>query len=245
MSQTVHPPRDEAGTVGPDELCVARVPLFAPLSHDEQLDVASVARPVTVRKGEQIYAPGSRDAQLMVVHTGLVKISRVSADGHEQIVRVLGPGDFVGESAFVTGARPDHFASALKDGSMCVFRHADLGRLVEEHPGVGMRMLQAVSRRLEETEQRLAAAVSGDVAARVADYLLGLPGEHVEGMKGNVRVTLPLAKKDIASLLDTTPESLSRQLRRLTETGVIDQPGGRTVVLVDVDALLDLAAGAG
>lgn len=225
-----------------EELCVARVPLFAPLSHEDQLDVASVARPVTVEKGDQIYAPGSRDAQLMVVHTGQVKISRVSVDGHEQIVRVLGPGDFVGESAFVTGARPDHFASALEDGSMCVFRHADLGRLVQEHPGVGMRMLQAVSRRLEETEQRLAAAVSGDVAARVADYLMGLPGEHVNG---TVTVTLPLAKKDIASLLDTTPESLSRQLRRLTEAGVIEQPGGRTVVLADVDALLELSAGAG
>ncbi|WP_131104133.1 Crp/Fnr family transcriptional regulator [Ornithinimicrobium sufpigmenti] len=234
--------RARTSSVGPDELCVARVPLFAPLSHEDQLDVASVARPVTVTKGDQIYAPGSREAQLMVVHTGQVKISRISADGHEQIVRVLGPGDFVGESAFVTGARPDHFASALEDGSMCVFRHADLGRLIEDHPGVGMRMLQAVSRRLEETEQRLAAAVSGDVAARVAGYLLGLPGEHVDG---RLQVTLPLAKKDIASLLDTTPESLSRQLRRLTETGVIDQPGGRTVVLADIDTLLDLSAGAG
>ncbi|QFG68106.1 Crp/Fnr family transcriptional regulator [Ornithinimicrobium pratense] len=242
MPHTEPARRDRSDPVGPDELCVAGVPLFAPLSYVEQLNVASLARPVTVQRGEQIYAPGSRAAQLMVVHTGQVKISRISADGHEQIVRVLGPGDFVGESAFVTGARPDHFASALEDGSMCVFRHADLGRLVREHPGVGMRMLQAVGQRLEETEQRLAAAVSGNVAARVADYLLGLPGEHVDG---TVLVTLPLAKKDIASLLDTTPESLSRQLRRLSQAGVIQQRGGRTVVLADVDALLDLSAGAG
>lgn len=248
MPHTQDPVDDEhsasggSSAVASDELCVARVPIFQPLSYEDQLDVASVARPVTVEKGDQIYAPGSREAQLMVVHTGQVKISRISADGHEQIVRVLGPGDFVGESAFVTGARPDHFASALEGGSMCVFRHADLGRLIQEHPGVGMRMLQAVSRRLEETEQRLAAAVSGDVAARVADYLLELPGEHVDG---TVTVTLPLAKKDIASLLDTTPESLSRQLRRLTEAGVIEQQRGRRVALTDVDALLELAAGQG
>ena len=225
--------------VASDELCVARVPIFQPLSHDQQLDVASVARPVTVEKGDQIYAPGSREAQLMVVHTGQVKISRISADGHEQIVRVLEPGDFVGESSFITGARPDHFASALENGSMCVFRHEDLGRLLQGHPGIGLRMLQAVSRRLEETEQRLAAAVSGDVGTRLADYLLGLPAEHVDG---TVMVTLPLAKKDIASLLDTTPESLSRQLRRFTEAGAIDQRPGRRVALTDVDALLELAA---
>lgn len=231
--------RSGSSGVASDELCVARVPLFAPLSHEDQLDVASVARPVTVERGDQIYAPGSREAQLMVVHTGRVKISRISVEGTEQIVRVLGPGDFVGESSFVTGARPDHFASALEDGSMCVFRHVDLGRLLQEHPGIGMRMLQAVSRRLEETEQRLAAAVSGDVAARVADYLLGLSGEHVDG---TVVVTLPLAKKDIASLLDTTPESLSRQLRRLTDAGVIEQRRGRQIALTDVDALVELAA---
>lgn len=225
--------------VADDELCVARVPLFQPLTHDEQLEVASVARPVTVQKGDQIYAPGSREAQLMVVHTGQVKISRISVDGHEQIVRVLGPGDFVGESSFLTGARPDHFASALETGSMCVFRHADLGRLMQEHPGVGMRMLQTVSRRLEETEQRLSAAVSGDVSTRLADYLLGLPAEHVDG---GMHVTLPLAKKDIASLLDTTPESLSRQLRRLTEAGMIEQRRGRRVALTDLDALVELAA---
>ena len=60
--------------VASDELCVARVPIFQPLSHDQQLDVASVARPVTVEKGDQIYAPGSREAQLMVVHTGQVHL---------------------------------------------------------------------------------------------------------------------------------------------------------------------------
>lgn len=223
-----------------DDLCVAEVPLFQGLTHEQQLEVASVARPTQVARGEVIYAAGSPQPQLMVVHVGQVKISRVSADGHEQIVRVLGPGEFIGESAFLTGARPDHVATALEAGSMCVFRHADLGRLVEEHPSVGMRMLQTVSRRLEETEQRLAAIVSAELPARLADYLLGLPGRHVGS---TVEVELPLAKKDVASLLDTTPESLSRQLRRLSDSGVIVPGGGRLIVLSDLDALSSLAAG--
>src|SRR5688572_5529352 len=111
----------EAGGAGED-LCVARVPLFQGLTHEQQLEVAGVARPTRVGREEVVYAAGSDISQLMVVHTGRVKISRVSADGHEQIVRVLGPGDFVGESSFLTGARPDHLATALEPGSMCVFR---------------------------------------------------------------------------------------------------------------------------
>lgn len=221
-----------------EDLCVALVPLFQALTYDEQLDVAGVARPTQVTKGQQVYGAGSDVSQLMVVHTGRVKIGRLSPDGHEQIVRVLGPGDFVGESAFVTGGRPDHSATALEEGTMCVFRHGDLGRLVEQHPSIGLRMLQGVTRRLEETETRLASVISGDVSSRLATYLLSLPGHHAAG---ELEVHLPLAKKDIASLLDTTPESLSRQLRRLRESGLIVQRDGRKVVITDVDALMDLS----
>lgn len=222
-----------------EDLCVARVPLFQGLTHNEQLEVAGVARPTRVTRGEQVYAAGSDVSQLMVVHTGRIKITRIHADGHEQIVRVLEPGDFVGESAFLNGARPDHFAVALEPGSMCVFQHADLGRLVQQHPLIGLRMLQGVSRRLDETEIRLASAISGDVSSRLAGYLVSLPGRHVDS---TLEVRLPLAKKDVASLLDTTPESLSRQLRRLQDAGVITQEAGGRIMIRDVDGLMELSA---
>lgn len=223
---------------GGDDLCVARVPIFQGLTLDQQRDVATLARPTRVEGGEQIYAAGEAVSQLMVVHTGRVKISRLSADGHEQIVRVLEPGDFVGEAAFLDGTRPDHFAVALEQGSMCVFRHSDLGRLVGAHPSVALSMLRTLSRRLEETETRLASVTSGDVAARLVDYLMSLPTRREDGVPV---VQLPMAKKDIASLLDTTPESLSRQLRRLGDRGVIEQRPGRRIALTDLAALSSLS----
>lgn len=222
-----------------EELCVQRVPLFRGLSHEEQLQVAATARPTRVRREEQVYAAGADVSQLMVVHTGRIKISRISPDGHEQIVRVVGPGDFVGESAFLGGGRPDHFATALEPGSMCVFRHRDLSALIGEHPSIGLRMLQGVSRRLEETEARLASVISGDVTSRLAAYLLSLPGRRVGP---HLVVELPLAKKEVASLLDTTPESLSRQLRRLADSGVLDVRAGRLIGITDVDALVALSS---
>ena len=220
-----------------EDLCVARVPLFQGLTRAEQEQVAELARPTRVWRDEQVYSAGSDMSQLMVVHRGSVKISRISADGHEQIVRIVGPGDFVGESAFLTGERPDHFATAMEAGSMCVFRHEDIQQLVARYPSIGFRMLQTLGGRLADTEARLASLISGDVSSRLADYLMSLPA--LRGPDGLV-VNLPLAKKDIASLLDTTPESLSRQLRRLTDSGVISSGQGRRVVITDVDALMAL-----
>lgn len=221
-----------------EDLCVARVPVFRGLSHSQQLEVATVARPMRFDRDEIVYAAGSDVSQLLVVHTGRVRISRSQADGREHLVRILGPGDFVGEGAFLTGTRPDHTVTALEPASLCVFRHADLGRLVTSHPSIALRMLQTVSTRLEETESRLASATTVDLAARVADYLLGLPGQQADGA---VEVELPLPKKDIAALLDTTPESFSRQLRRLSDVGAIEQSGSRRIRLLDLEALTALA----
>lgn len=223
---------------GEDDLCVARVPLFAGLSHEEQLAVASLARPTSFERDENVYSAGTDASQLMVVHTGKVKVTRIDAEGREQILRVLGPGDFMGETAFLTGRRPHYYATALEPATMCVFRHADLGRLVKTYPSVGERMLEELSRRLQETETRLTAVVSGDVASRLADYLLSLPGRQVEQ---GIELELPIAKKDIASLLDTTPESLSRQLRRFQQSGLIEPLDGRRLRILDFESLLDLA----
>jgi CRP/FNR family transcriptional regulator, anaerobic regulatory protein len=223
------------------DTCVSRVPLFAGLSAPEQQQVAGLARPTHLVAGETAYGPGDAAAQLVVVHTGRLKIVRLSPDGSEQIVRILGPGEFTGEAALFTGERPDHFATALDDCRLCVFRHDDLEALVRTHPGIGLRMLATVSARLAATEYRLNALTARDVDTRVADYLLGLPTTRHDDV---AVVTLPLAKKDVASLLDTSPESLSRALARLAARGLIAVGTGRAISITEPEGLQQLVDGA-
>ena len=86
-----------------------------------------------------------------------------------------------------------------------------LSRLVARHPAIGLGMLRSLSERLADAERRLALAAV-DVPGRLASHLLDLPGEATPD---GWRVTLPWPKKDLASWLATTPESLSRALARL------------------------------
>lgn len=215
------------------DTCVARVPVFARLSAADQERVAGLARPTRLAAGEAASNPGD-PPKLVVVHAGHLRISRVTADGAEQVLRVLGPGEFTGEAAVFTGRRTDHHATALDDCRLCVFRHDDLEALVRTHPDVGLRILATVSERLADTEDRLGALTSRDVEGRLADYLLGLPSTWREGVP---TVTLPLAKKDVASLLDTSPESLSRALASLAGRGLIAAGAGRSVEITDPDGL--------
>jgi CRP/FNR family transcriptional regulator len=222
------------------DTCVARVPVFAGLTAEDQHRVAAVARPTPLAAGESAASPADVLPQLMVVHTGRLKITRIAADGSERIVRVLGPGEFAGETAVFTRSRPADHATALDDARLCVFRHDDLEALIRRHPDIGLRMLAAVAERLDDTETRLRALTSRDVEARVADYLLGLPSSWDGAVP---TVTLPLAKKDVASLLDTSPETLSRALTRLTGRGVIALGPGRSVRITDPGLLQALVDG--
>ncbi|MFN8183556.1 MAG: Crp/Fnr family transcriptional regulator [Candidatus Nanopelagicales bacterium] len=209
------------------DLCVSRVPIFTELARSDQEAVARLARPVTFTAGELVSDEVSAP-QLLVVHEGRLKAARASVDGSEQLLRVIGPGDFIGEAGVLSGMTSNTRVTALDRTVACAFTHEALKGLLASHPRVMLRMLATMSRRLEQAEDRLAALATTDVTARLAGYLLGLPAVHRDG---TATVTLPMAKKDVASLLGTTPESLSRGLTRLARGGLVDVDGGRVTLL--------------
>ncbi|WP_454112497.1 Crp/Fnr family transcriptional regulator [Microbacterium aurum] len=217
-----------------DDLCVSRVPIFQGLTREEQLRVAELVRPVHVAKGETVYSPGQSVSRLLVMHSGQLKVSHAAANGQEQILRTVTDGDVVGERAFLTGHLPNDLVVALEDSRMCVFDHTDLSALLRDYPDVGLRMLRTLSDRLASVERLLAAITSSDVSARIAAYLLDLPGSIRDGVP---TVWLPLAKYEIASYLGTTPETLSRRLAALSASGVIELHGRRDVTILDIDGL--------
>ncbi len=222
-----------------EESCVARVPLFARLDHDAQQTVGAFAHPVHVRRGQLLHGAGSDLAQLFVVHTGRLKVVRVTAGGLERLIRVAGPGDVVGEHAFLTGERQDTYVEALQDTSVCTFQHKDLSRLMASHPGIGLQLLRTLSNRLDTAERGLSQNTAG-VPARLADYLLELP---MQSDLGGVVVAWPMSKRDVASYLGTTPESLSRALASMETQGLLKSGSRRSTVLLDIEGLETLAAG--
>lgn len=221
-----------------NDLCVARVPIFQGLDSTQQQEVAGFARPLNFDLGDVVVSANDPTRRLLVVHSGRVRVVRTLETGHEHVVRVVGEGDVLGEDAFVLGTRPIHYAYAETATSVCSFDHSDLSALVGRFPGIAVRMLQVQSERLRNAERMLAALSGSQVSARIAAYLLDLPSRATAH---GIGVELPMAKKDVASFLGTTPETLSRSLREFAEAGVVSLVGRRGIVIHDLDALLDAA----
>lgn len=222
-----------------NDTCVAKVPLFFRLDPAQQADVAGYARPIRRRAGEVVQLPSTDSQRLLVVHRGMVRISQGSESGREQVLRILGTGDFFGEVGFLTGAPAEHEAVAITDVEICSFDHDDVSALLRQYPAIGQEMLTSLAMRLQETERSLTSVTTEDVAARLVSYLLELPAGRKAGQPV---VRLPVAKKTLAGMLGTSPETLSRRLGSLARTGAI-RVDGAEITLLDVPALLERSGG--
>lgn len=214
---------------------VAGVPLFHDLDVTELDEVVSHVRPRSYRRGDALYGAGDPNPSLMILHSGRVKTYRILESGHERLIRVLNPGEFLGETSFLSGGASDHFAEVLEDAEICTFHHDDIRSYLLRHPSVAFTMLETLSQRLESAERRLGSLAGDDAERRVADYLLGLlqPGSPT-------RISLPIAKKDVASYLALTPETLSRRLAQFEAKGWIRLHPKRQIDVLDAAALRSL-----
>lgn len=216
--------------------CLSVVPIFQGLGEAERLDIARAAASRQYRKGEVIYLAGDRSSTLYVLHEGQVKLSRVNASGREQVLRVLGPGDFFGELSLFSSKPHTETAQALCEVSMCALDGGELKKLLEKQPAMAFKILDALSQRLEQADGLLERVSLQPVGQRVAGALMDLS-------QGRKAVTLPLSKGDWASQLGMSQETLSRKLAQLAEEGVLALSGQRKIVIRNREALQELSEG--
>ncbi|NMA61457.1 MAG: Crp/Fnr family transcriptional regulator [Firmicutes bacterium] len=206
--------------------CIELVPIFQSLTTEEMWEIAQITQEITVKKGEQIYAMDDQVDSLFVIHSGLVKIYRLSDTGKEQVIRVLRPGDFLGELALFSHSPMGDYGEALETSTMCVIEGAKLKGLMGKYPTIAFKILEELSQRLEKTEQLLEDISLHSVERRLAQTLLDLSA-------GTNQIELEMSKRDLASQMGMTQETLSRKLSAFQEAGLIEQFGHRRILIVN------------
>jgi len=215
---------------------IARVPLFEGLPPEQIEDLAMIVTDQTFGKGEAIFSEGEDADGFYVVITGRVKIFKLSPDGKEQILHFFGPGEPFGEVPVFTGQHFPASAEVMEESRVFFFPRKSFVDLIKRNPSLALNMLAILSKRL----RRFAALIDDlslkEVPGRLAAYLLYLSDQN----KGAKVLELAVTKAQLASLLGTIPETLSRILGKLSSQGLIESDG-RRIRIMDREGLRDLA----
>ena len=215
--------------------CLSHVPIFDGLDENDKQDIARTALSREYQKGEMVYSAGEEGGRLYVLYTGRAKVFRLNPNGKEQVIRMVEPGDFIGELSLFSSLPLSDNVQATKRTTMCILDGKELKALMARRADLAFKVMDELSRRLESAENRIEAISLGSVAQRVALALLDMAG-------GKEELTLPMTKGDWASHLGMSQETLSRKLSSLQEEGLIALKGTRGIRLLDRQALEELGA---
>jgi len=192
------------------------------------------------RKGETIFSEGEEGNGFYVGITGRVKIFKLSAEGKEQILHFFGPGDPFGEVPVFTGQHFPANAEAIEESRVLFFPRKSFTDLIRRNPSLALNMLAILSKRLRRFAGLIDDLSLKEVPGRLAAYLLYLSDQN----KGSKNLELTITKAQLASLLGTIPETLSRILGKLSGQGLIETEG-RRIRILNPKALQDLAESGG
>ena len=210
--------------------CIEKVPIFNNLTTEEMIEVSMTAVQMKYKKGEIIYLEGELSEKLFVINTGKVKISKLSEEGKEQIIRILQVGDFMGELSLFSNYPLKNNAEAIETTTLCTIDSKQINDLIEKRPSIALKIMKELSTRLEKTESLIESIGHRNVEQRVADILLRMADDN------NI-VSLSISKKDLAGHIGMSQETLSRKLSSFQEEGLIRQEGQRKIIILNREAL--------
>jgi CRP/FNR family transcriptional regulator, dissimilatory nitrate respiration regulator len=217
---------------------MANTPLFGGLSAEQLSHINGIAQEKSYKRGEAIFWEGDPGIGFYVVAGGKVKVYKTSAEGKEQILHIYGPGHPIGEVPVFSGSRFPANAMAIAKSRLLFFPRKDFVDLISSQPSLALNMLAILSVRLRQFTVQVENLSLKEVPARLASYLIYLTEEQDDAQV----VTLPISKGQLASLLGTIPETLSRIFSKMTHHNLIAVQGSE-ITLSDREGLEDLALG--
>lgn len=210
--------------------------LFRGLPEEQLEQISKIAVKRHFQRGSVVFLEGEEGKGFYIIAEGRVKIFKLSPEGKEHILHIFGPGEPFGEASVFAGQRFPANAEAVTDSTLLYFSRSAFVELISSAPSLALNMLAVLSRRLRQFTVQIENLSLKEVPGRLAGYLTGLAEE--QGNKDTV--LLNVSKGQLASLLGTIPETLSRILARMSAQGLIEAKD-RNIRLLDPDGLKELS----
>jgi len=217
---------------------IEQAPLFRGASSEDKKGLAARARDWHAVRKETFIREGEPAEASFLLCTGRVKLTQLSAEGEEFIVRLVGPGEHFGGLGLPPGSPHTETAGALEASDALVWDRRTLDTLIERSPSVQLNAMRIVAQRLRSAEERCREIATEKVPQRLSRTLCRLVGQVGRPSEGGVLVAL--TREELAQMTGTTLFTVSRLFSQWEEQGVI-RPRREGVLVDDAAGLVRIA----
>jgi len=219
---------------------LARSPLFRGADGAELEAALTVAGRRRVAKGEFFFHQDEPADFFYVLVEGQVRLSQLTAEGHQVIIRFMGPGDGMGIIVALSNTTYPLSAEAVTDCLALRWDYTSTIRLMEQHSRLGLNGLRLVAGRFRDLQNRYRELSTERVERRIARVLLRLARQTGQRTDRGVLIDLPLSRQDLGEMTGTTLYTVSRTLSGWEHQGLIET-GRERVIICNPHGLVSIA----
>ena len=214
-----------------------KVDIFSGLKDKDLKKIYALAIEKTVRKGDYVFLRGTFGKVLYVVIDGLIKIEQPTERGKVKTLSILGPGECFGEMAIITNLPRSASAIALEDTKLFMLKREVFVSHLQNHPEISLRIIEVLCERLTEANEQIKSLTFDSVAARLANNIVSLAEKFGENEGSSWRIRIRLTHQELADLVGSTREIITRTLKLFQDEGSVEVDGERNLWIRDSQKL--------
>ena len=206
---------------------LSKIPLFSDLDAD---DLNTLGRAAVTRKYPRnavVLNDGDTTDAVYVIRSGQVRVSRINEEGREVVLAMMGEGDYFGEMALIDEQPRSATVSTKSACELVVIRKPDFQALLESNPQIGLAIMRGLCERLRHADGKIESLALMDVYGRISRALLEMAGH---GEDDTLVIEEPVTHKELAQIVGSSREMVSRILKDLEKGGYIAKQGKQLII---------------
>lgn len=217
------------------EQCIVReFSSLKALNKEELIRMADCKSSYIIKKGEAIFSEGENVNGIFCIKDGVCKLSKLSANGNEQIIKLVTKGELLGQRSLISDAPVNLSAIAIEDMEVCFVPKKEIMGFFNENNQFSMNVVKSICGDLKEADDHLVAMAQKSVKQRLAAALLEL--HETFGVHEDQSLNIKLSREELANMIGTATESCIRLLSEFNKQGLIALEG-KKIILKDFTKL--------
>ncbi|WP_425059673.1 CRP-like cAMP-activated global transcriptional regulator [Sporomusa carbonis] len=207
------------------------IPIFEELAPNDLAAINNVTVERRYKKNMIIFMEGEPGEGFHYVKSGKVKIVKMAQDGREHIINILGPGEVFAEVLLFNRGPYPATAVVLEDSVIGIIKNADLEKVVAGNARIALHIIRVMNKKLLHAQMKIKTLALSDTFARTAQILIRLSQQYGRPIPGGVQIDVDMTRQDLANLVGTTRETVSRVLSSMKKDKVIDFADQQIIIL--------------